>query len=415
MKKLQYITVSDNIFVYGISSIPFFLILGPAIPDIVISLLILFFLFTKIAFVIEAIKKYYYLFLVWSLYLVFNSLISDNIFFSLSSSLPYIRFSFLLILIYYLIEYCPRFLNLCIYCLSFSILLISFDSLFQYFIGVNLIGNIYDGHRLTSFFGDEKKMGYYTYVFSSILLSLFFLKNKLNFKTKIFIFIILFLTIFLIVVSGERNTLLKFCVMSFLLLFLLEIDLRTKIFFIFSTIFFIFFLFLTNNNIYYRFFRYTIEESFNVDKFLIINEKYNNIFLTAFFIFKNNPFFGVGPKMFREVCQYKIYFINGDLQGCSTHPHNIYLQLLSETGIIGITPFLLVILMIIRKLIILKKYYSINSLHYNGIVILTCLILSNLFPFSTYGNFFNNWISITLFFPSGFLMYYLFIKQYEKK
>ena len=415
MKKLNYISVSDNIFVYGISSIPFFLILGPAIPDIIISLLVLYFLVTKIKFVIEAIKKYYYPFLIWSLYLVFNSLTSDNIFFSLSSSLPYIRFSFLLILIYYLLESNPTFINLCIYFLSFSILLISFDSLFQYFVGINLIGNIYDGHRLTSFFGDEKKMGYYAYVFSPLLLSLFFLKKKLYLKTKFFIFIVLFLTIFLIIVSGERNTLLKFFVMSFLLLFLLEINLKTKIFFVFSSFLLIFFIFLTNSNIYYRFFKYTIEESFNADKLLIINEKYNNIFLTAFLIFKNNAIFGVGPKMFREVCQYKIYFISGDSQGCSTHPHNIYLQLLSEIGIIGIIPFLFIIFIIIKKILILKKNYLINSLNYNGIVILTCLILSNVFPFATYGNFFNNWISLTLFFPLGFLMYYLFIKQYEKK
>ncbi len=121
MKKLNSISVSDNIFVYGISSIPFFLILGPAIPDIIISLLVLYFLVTKIKFVIEAIKKYYYPFLIWSLYLVFNSLISDNIVFSLSSSLPYIRFSFLLILIYYLLESNPAFINLS----SFTILRIS--------------------------------------------------------------------------------------------------------------------------------------------------------------------------------------------------------------------------------------------------------------------------------------------------
>ena len=416
MKNSNHASISDNFLAYGICLIPFFLILGPSIPDIIISLFVSYFLISKINFIIEAVKKYYYLFFIWSLYLVFNSLISDNIFFSLKSSLPYIRFSLLLVLIYYLVEHHPRFIKLCFYVLSFSILLISFDAIIQYFMGINLIGNVYDGHRLTSFFGEEKKMGYYIFVFSSTLFALFFLINKnLSLKGKIFLFLILFLTIFLIIVSGERNTFLKFFVMCFLLLILLRINFLTKIFLLSSSILFIFILFLTNANIYYRFIKYSISETFNSDKFLIINETYTNIFFTAFLIFKNNPIFGVGPKMFRIVCEYKVYFINGSSYGCSSHPHNIYLQLLSETGIIGLILPIFLIFMIIKKLLFLKKYYYISSLNYNSVVILSSLFLANLFPFSTYGNIFNNWISVTLFFPLSFLIYYLFIKQYEKK
>jgi len=67
-------------------------------------------------------------------------------------------------------------------------------------------------------------------------------------------------------------------------------------------------------------------------------------FLTAFRIFKDNIFFGIGPKMFREVCKRKKYIVktklDASVDGCQTSPHNYYLQILTETGIFGIIPII---------------------------------------------------------------------------
>ncbi len=38
------------------------------------------------------------------------------------------------------------------------------------------------------------------------------------------------------------------------------------------------------------------------------------------------------------------------------------------------------------------------------ICILSCIFI-NLFPFTTTGNFFNNWLAIVYFFPIGILFY----------
>ena len=67
------------------------------------------------------------------------------------------------------------------------------------------------------------------------------------------------------------------------------------------------------------------------------------LFESAFKIFFDNSLFGVGLKNFREVC---------DMVGrvCSSHPHNLYFELLSETGLIGLSIFVIFI-------ILFEKYY----------------------------------------------------------
>ena len=62
-------------------------------------------------------------------------------------------------------------------------------------------------------------------------------------------------------------------------------------------------------------------------------------------MFLDKPIFGHGVKMFRYKCEefafkpkvnYKNEFGQSkEFYGCSTHPHNIYLKILSETGFIG--------------------------------------------------------------------------------
>ena len=59
--------------------------------------------------------------------------------------------------------------------------------------------------------------------------------------------------------------------------------------------------------------------------------------------FKDHPITGAGVKMFRELCYDYGFKIYGDQQDlfCSTHPHNIFFQLLAETGTIGILIYII--------------------------------------------------------------------------
>ena len=111
-------------------------------------------------------------------------------------------------------------------------------------------------------------------------------------------------------------------------------------------------------------------------------------------------------KVLRFVCKkepYKIdIFDNYNFRlNCGNHPHNTYLQLISETGIIGfgfVFLFFLYILMSLLKNFFNSKKKFEKSFDFK-ICILTCIFI-NLFPFTTTGNFFNNWLSIIYFFSN---------------
>ena len=77
------------------------------------------------------------------------------------------------------------------------------------------------------------------------------------------------------------------------------------------------------------------------------------------------------------------------------HPHNIYLQLFSETGLFG-GLFVLFIFIYITLMVFFSK------INFEKKIILISLI-TDLFPFMTSGNFFNNWVSIVYFYPLGIL------------
>ena len=78
-----------------------------------------------------------------------------------------------------------------------------FDSLFQFFNGINIIGQVSPlNYRITSFFGDEAKMGSFILKIY-ILLSFINLLIEINYQKIIFL-ITTILSIVLVVISGDR-------------------------------------------------------------------------------------------------------------------------------------------------------------------------------------------------------------------
>ena len=106
--------------------------------------------------------------------------------------------------------------------------------------------------------------------------------------------------------------------------------------------------------------------------------------------------------MFGKIC-FERYFI--DDGRCSTHPHNFLAQILVESGLVGGIIYLFIFLLIIKDFIFiyLKKDDQNKPIL---IILIGCFV--SFFPFIPSGNFYNNWLSITIYLQLSLYLYYKF-------
>ena len=138
----------------------------------------------------------------------------------------------------------------------------------------------------------------------------------------------------------------------------------------------------------------------------IFSQTHEDHYRSAIKIFKDNIIFGAGPKSFRLKCSDPKYLVSDN--SCVSHPHNTYVQLLSEIGIIGFlfVFFIFIILCINLIKIIYKKYFLNNYISPLKISLLICFLIT-LWPLIPSGNFFTNWLNVVYYLPVGFFLWAL--------
>ena len=128
------------------------------------------------------------------------------------------------------------------------------------------------------------------------------------------------------------------------------------------------------------------------------------MYKSAYQIFLDNKLFGVGPRQFRNKCEeYIVSFYS-----CETHPHNTYIELLSESGIFSFIIVLAVFIILCFlsiKHFIFKFIYRNKSILNDFEVCLFSAVIISLWPLSPSGSFFNNWMSIVYYFPIGIILW----------
>ena len=140
------------------------------------------------------------------------------------------------------------------------------------------------------------------------------------------------------------------------------------------------------------------------ERLVIFSKTYEGHYKVSLNMFKDKPIFGQGVKTFRKYCSKKENYISE--VACTTHPHNIYFQLLAETGVFSFLIVLFLFLYLTYKLIkisFLNLFKNIYLKDYRTLIYIFYAV--NLFPFAPSGNFFNNWLSIIYYLPSGYLIF----------
>jgi O-antigen ligase len=119
-------------------------------------------------------------------------------------------------------------------------------------------------------------------------------------------------------------------------------------------------------------------------------------------LFEHNNFINQKSYIYNLKKGEKIFsFKDQYIDGCNTHPHHLYFQVLSENGLINFSIIILLLFSIIFLLFKENKKKHKNIKNYNIKCILLIMGMISLFPFVPSGNFFNNWLSIVHFLPIG--------------
>ncbi len=400
-----------------IISMPVLLITGPFLSDLGVSLVALLFLINSIK---NKLKKYYdnyyfKFFLFFCFIIILSSLLSKNTFISLKNSLFYFRFGIFSLCFWYLLDQNEKLIKYLFVSILICFSSLIIDGYIQYIFGKNIFGNeLYNQYRVSSFFGSELILGSYLARFFPLLFGFFiFLDKKKSKLTLFFISIIFILSEGLIFISGERLALFFMNLSTIFIIIMIKEYKAYRFWTYLASICLIILLMTVFPNSKKRFVDQTINDFTrgtlnNIDtlddKIYIFSKPHTHMYGTAYKIFLDNKLFGVGPRQFRNECDnYRIGKFS-----CDTHPHNTYMELLSEGGIFAflvvIGVFFLICYISIKHLLF-KLFKNKKEVINDFEVCLISSILISLWPVSPSGSFFNNWMSIVYYFPVGLLLW----------
>ena len=389
------------------------MVTGPFLPDLLVSLTLLWFIYytvkNKLYYIYQ--NKFFYIFIAFCIVCITSSLLSDDILLSFESSLFYFRIGIFALLISYLIEKNENILNYFYYffIITFSVLVI--DGYYQFINGVNFFGQklqfVGGSPRVSSLFGDETVMDSYLARLFPLLFALFIRREN---KTTLEIYFIAFLFICidsLIYLGGGRTSFMFLNLSTVFIIIFIDNFKKFRIITFIISLALITILTLNDNRLLNRYVKYTAQQiglTETSNKKYIFSKEHDSHIRTAYNMFLDQPILGVGPKLFRVKCNEKKY--KEGVNQCSTHPHNFYVQLLGETGIVGFSFLFGTLVYFIYQMVKFIKYKYINKriiFSDYQICLLSCLLIT-IWPFSPNGNFFNNLLMIFYSLHIGFFL-----------
>lgn len=435
-QKYKFLDILNLFSFYGLLLMPLAYIFSAASINVIILLIVINLIVSSFIYKNYSIfnNNLFKTILIFWIYILVQSFFFEHA--NVLKSFFFLRFLILPFGICYLLNNNFNKIYLIKYFYLFVVLFVAGDVFLQFSTGKDLLGyradfingfegfpfEKWDTHALQRFsgpFGYDKKAGSFLLFFGVIG---YFLNNNII-KNKNYFFLFLFLVSLTIsiTITGDRTPIIILFLMIVLLI-IFEKNLRLKslfVLFIFLLTFSVILFF--SKGIKYRFvgniLEYSIVKNSTVNTSkneTTINERVKKLsldnpwaahYLTAYEIFKDSPVFGKGIRSFRYEClkypQIQSSYANAR---CSTHPHNLLLEILIEIGIVGLLLFIFM----------LYKFFTLKRLFYSNSVILY-LFIATIMPIKPTGAFFSTWFGSILWLLMGFYYWEINQKKNQQK
>ena len=392
-----------NYFFVLFSIIPISVVIGSTVSLVNILLIdlsfIIFLLYTKEFYFLK--NKTIKIILLLYLYLIFNSLISQDFSIGAARNFGFIRF-FIFFSAFNYFFYKNKYFNKILIIWALSLFVICLDTYIESYFGKNILGygGVEYANRIVSFFKDEPIVGGYIHAFYLIIIGyLYFVFKGYSKKYKILFLIISIILLIAILLTGERASTVRAFIGFFIFYYLNKnFVFKEKIISLILMITLISGMILSSDFLKVRYFHQEITQ-------ININENiYFGLYRSGLSVFKNYPLFGVGNKNYRlETCKSNKE-MNNDYSNyiCQNHPHQIYFEFLSEHGAVGS----IILLIILFKLIFSKLKIILKSENY---LQLGCFIylLVIFIPIIPSGAFFGDqvqtlfWLNLSILYASN--------------
>ena len=424
--------------VYPIIILPLSFVLGNAVLNFNVLLFVLIILYDYKYIIPECKKKFSDILIFFTLIFIYQNFVSIISIYNKESFLSSIfSFKYFVIFFYintYLSLLKKKHLSLLIKLWSTFLIFIVIDAFIQLVFGKNLFGysslvnfdlfskdcktlyiNIlnkcsyfFNTVRLGGFFNDELIIG--SYLFGFYFIVVFFYKKKFFFLSASF------LIFFIVYFSGER---MAFLGLSFICFIVLLLQKKFKAILIFASFLIVIFLFG------YKF-SDTMQNRYNEIIYLAKEDKkkdlpYFSLWNNALVLSENNYSTGIGLRNYRRYCKdiafkknfddknVKVFnsFINGHNE-CSTHPHNFYIEIFLELGLLGLVLYLLLFYRLFKNVFFqaLKTKNIFISFNIASMIFL-------MWPLKTTGSFFSTYYGY-FFWTILSLNYYFILNSNEK-
>jgi O-antigen ligase len=358
------------------------------------------------------------LFAIFFTYISINSLINFINFDNVLKSISLFRYIFFSTVIVYTIHnISSEQLKKIKYLYFIIIIFVIIDIVFQYYFGFDIFGfqpgMCEDGHclRYQGPFGKELIAGSF-FAYFGLIIAFFFFNNKI---LNLF-FLILGVAI---LITGDRSPFVAYIILFTTYIIISKQKFIQKIILIFIS-FLIFFLVLnllsSTKTRYLDFSKditYSGIKKFDGNKNIIDilkevkDSPWGKHYQVAWAMFLDKPINGHGYNSFQIKCKKYEEITNtnaGKFKGCSTHPHNAFLEILAEQGLVGLLILNIIIFYILKKILTLKFHNQDIKIKF---ILSGVLFLCFYFPLKPTGSLFSVWLGSMTFFVYSFYLFFL--------